>query len=87
MTLERQQDARLERLARATDDLAPPEGFEDRVMVAVYRAPQPRAWLGRLALLGCFAAAAGTAVLVSRTEQRQLDTKTLSVLDGLEDTP
>ncbi len=87
MTLERQQDARLERLARATDNVAPPAGFEDQVMVAVHRAPRPKAWLARLALLGCFAAAAATAVFVSQTEQHQLDTKTLSVLDGLEEAP
>jgi hypothetical protein len=72
--LDEQIDARLRRLAAATDQVRPLPGFEERVMARIATAPEPEWWAGvvRIGRMGLFAAtlaAAAAAVLALRSEQ------------------
>lgn len=78
---------RLQRLARATQDITPDAAFDSWIMQRISeRVPPAQSRLANAVLLACFAAAAAAAVLVTQVEQQQLDSGALSLLDSL-DTP
>jgi hypothetical protein len=72
--LDEQIDARLRRLAAATDQVRPLPGFEERVMASIATTPEPEWWAGvvRIGRIGLFAAtlaAAAAAILALRSER------------------
>jgi hypothetical protein len=85
MTTHDADDARLERLARATADLEPPASFADGVMASVSREPARREpWVARGIALSLFAAAAAVSIYVSSSAQASLDSTALSNFDLVE---
>ncbi|MCA9600180.1 MAG: hypothetical protein KC776_43050 [Myxococcales bacterium] len=78
-------EARLNRLAQATEGLSPPADFADRVMLAVEQLPVRREpWVARGIALSLFAAAAAVSIYVSSSAQTTLDTTALSNFDVVE---
>jgi hypothetical protein len=69
--LDEEMDARLRRLAAATDQVRPLPGFDERVMARIATAPEWWAGVVRIGRIGLFAAtlaAAAAAVLALRSE-------------------
>ncbi len=67
-------DARLARLAAATELVRPRPGFEERVMAGIAAAREPEWWsgvvrIGRIGLLAASLAAAAAAVFALRSQQ------------------
>jgi hypothetical protein len=70
--LDEEIDARLRRLAAATDQVRPLPGFEERVMARIETAPEWWTGVVRIGRIGLFAAtlaAAAAAVLALRSER------------------